>query len=66
MPMRERAAVNIANSIRMKRSQNPSTTYLLVEGKDDKAFFGRYTLSSGCNIRTSCRFRGLPGAGRRS
>jgi hypothetical protein len=38
----ERAAVNIANSIRMKRTYDPTRTFLLVEGKDDKAFFGRY------------------------
>lgn len=37
----ERAAVNIANSIRMKRSYDSTRTFLLVEGKDDKAFFGR-------------------------
>jgi hypothetical protein len=50
MPMQERAAVNIANSIQMKRSQNPTRTYLLVEGTDDKAFFGRYADPAACNI----------------
>lgn len=42
MSMRDRAAVNIANSIQMKRSQYPKRTELIVEGNDDKAFFGRY------------------------
>lgn len=46
----ERAAVNIANSIRMKRSQNPTRTDLIVEGEDDKAFFGRYTDPKACHI----------------
>lgn len=46
----ERAAVNIANSIQMKRSQNPTRTDLIVEGDDDKAFFGRYTDPKACHI----------------
>jgi hypothetical protein len=50
MPMQERAAVSIANSIRMKRSQYPTRAFLVVEGQDDKAFFGRYTSASSCSI----------------
>jgi hypothetical protein len=50
MPMQDRAGVNIANSIRMKRSQSPSVTCLIVEGRDDKAFFGRYTEPHVCHI----------------
>jgi hypothetical protein len=50
MSMQERASINIANSIRMKRSQYPTRAYLLVEGQDDKAFFGRYTDTKNCNI----------------
>jgi hypothetical protein len=50
MSMQERAAVVIANSIRMKRPQYPTRTFLLVEGQDDKAFFGRYTDSDSCSI----------------
>jgi hypothetical protein len=46
----ERPAVNIANSIQMKRSQNPTRTDLVVEGEDDKAFFGRYTDPKACHI----------------
>ena len=44
----ERAAVNIANSIRMKRSQYPARTFVLVEGVDDKLFFGRHTDPQAC------------------
>ena len=48
MRMGERAAVHIANSIRMKRSQQPTRTFVLVEGVDDKAFFGRHTDPEAC------------------
>ncbi|HEX8435842.1 DUF4435 domain-containing protein, partial [Archangium sp.] len=46
----ERAAVNIANSVGMKRLQYPTKTFVLVEGKDDKKFFERYTDSASCHI----------------
>jgi len=48
--LQERAAVNIANSIRMKRSQHPERATLIVEGNDDKALFGRYADTRSCLI----------------
>ena len=50
MSLQERAAANIANSIRMKRSQYPERATLIVEGNDDKALFGRYADSRSCVI----------------
>lgn len=46
----ERAAFNIANSIRMKRSQFPARTDLIVEGDDDRVFFSRYMDLDACRI----------------
>ena len=50
MSLQERAAVNIANSIRMKQPQYPERATLIVEGNDDKALFGRYSDSKACVI----------------
>ena len=50
MSMQDRPAAAIANSIRMKQSQHPTRTALVVEGQDDGAFFGRYTDPGSCHI----------------
>ncbi len=48
MPEQKRPPVIIANSIRLKRSADPDRSFLVVEGQDDKAFFGRHARS--CDI----------------
>jgi hypothetical protein len=53
MSMHERPPSVIANAIRMKCSQHPTRAYLVVEGFDDKAFFGRYIDPAGCKIEVA-------------
>ena len=45
MTGQQRRPVVLANSIRQKRQVNATRTFLIVEGDDDKLFFGRYANS---------------------
>lgn len=49
----QRRAVDIANAVRLKRSQNSGAAILIVEGDDDSAFFSRRIDPKSCIIQVA-------------